>query len=293
MVQPLLETEWSTMPPVLLLPTPPHAPATPSSQSQDFPKAIIPGVSPWQPSTSTTPLLDVDAVSANAPLDPPLNEDPLNSPHPIPWNWILETYETFRQLPESEPRHYRTLTVVSPEGDYAAYSRIQMSTDPEFLGSQITSVMFLEDLRTGELQTVTASSPIAHNPSLEKPQAGVFSILIPISWSQTGDRLLARQFEGLLSTSIASDYAVIWERSTQQTFTCVPKGPDYSNAIVLGWSTTHSEQVLFRIGSLGEDPWLLWRVSIKGDTALATGDQPIVFGQIQSAAWGGAQLSWS
>ncbi|MGB0562158.1 MAG: hypothetical protein ACPGVO_10185 [Spirulinaceae cyanobacterium] len=294
MVPPLLETAWSTLPPVLLLPSPPHSSSIAASQTQDFPKAMIPGVTPWQPSTSATPLLDMDSVSADAPPEQHLN-DPLNSPHPIPWNWILETYETFKQLPESEPRHYRTANVVSPEGNYAAYSRIQMSTQPDFSGSQITSVMFLEDLHTGDLQTVTASSPVAQNllPKTQTEKAGVFSILIPVSWSQTGDRLLARQFEGLLSTSLASDYAVIWERSTQQTCTCVPEGPDYSNAIVLGWSATHLDQVLFRVGSLGEDPWLLWRVDPQGKTDLATGDRPLVFGQIQPATWGGAQISWS
>ncbi|NEO83201.1 MAG: hypothetical protein F6J87_02910 [Spirulina sp. SIO3F2] len=291
MVQPLLETAWSTIPPTLLLPQPVKHNA--SQQYSDFPKATIPSEVSWQDSTPAL-LMTLDLAEPTSHQD--TVHDPLNSPHPVPWNWILETYETFKQSPHSEPRHYRSVSVVSPDGNYAAYSRIQMSTNADFSGSQVTSVMFLEDLQTGELQTVTASSPIAQTVAQPEKeyQTGIFSILVPVSWSQNGERLLARQFEGLLSTSIASDYAVIWERATQQTCTCVPVGPDYSNALVLGWSTTHPDQVLFRAGAMGEEPWLLWRVNpADGATVLATGEQPIVFGQLQSNAWGGAQMSWS
>jgi hypothetical protein len=226
---------------------------------------------------------------------PLVMEDPLNSPHPIPWSWITETHAMLNQLGTREVRHYRSLSILSPDGQYAAYSRIQMTSQPEFSGCLVTSTMFLEDVRSGELQTITATSPLAHNSTQAQvdPRPGTVSILMPVSWSEAGDRLLARQFEGLLSTSLASDYAVIWDRAAQTTQTCAPQDTQYSNAILLGWSTAQPTDVLFRVGNLGEEPWLLWRVSGDNQTALAAGDQPIVFGQVESKAWSGAQINWA
>ena len=219
--------------------------------------------------------------------------DPLNSPYPIPWQWILSTHQELQQLPQPEPRYYRSPAMVSPDGQYAAYSRLKMAIDPRFFRSTVSSVMFLEHLKTGELQTITAASPVAVEMLNQDEQraaaAGMASVLLPVSWSVEGDRLLARQFEGLLSTSIASDYAVIWNRHNQETQTLNPKGIEYSNAVLLGWSQLDPEGVLFRAGVLGEEPWLLWLVT-PSQTQLAAGDQPIVHGQQEQPVWSGAQL---
>ncbi|MDB9495224.1 hypothetical protein PN441_07965 [Spirulina major CS-329] len=225
---------------------------------------------------------------------PDANSDPLNSPYPIPWTWILNTHAELRQLSHADIRYYRSPAIVSPDGAYITYSRIQMSIDDRFFRSTISSVMFLETVKTGELQTITASSPLAIDPdghdATGTGPSGVASLLIPVSWSESGDRLLARQFEGLLSTSIASDYAVIWERDSQRTTTLSPRGIDYSNAVLLGWSHLNPHAVLFRAGVLGDDPWLLWSVT-EAETKLAAGDQPTVYGQTQQPLWSGAQVN--
>ena len=71
--------------------------------------------------------------------------DPIGSPHPIPWNWLMNTYSEFSQRGERNLRYYRTPSLISPDGQYAAYSRIQMQVEPELFHSRVTSVMFIEN----------------------------------------------------------------------------------------------------------------------------------------------------
>jgi hypothetical protein len=115
------------------------------------------------------------------------------------------------------------------------------------------------------------------------------SILIPVSWSQNSDRLLARQFEGYFNTSDVSDYAVIWERQDNQIRTVSPNRIDYTNAILLGWSQNDPNQVLFQAGMLGEEEWPVWSVNAQGQTVLAAQDEPIVHGQLVDRVWTGSQ----
>ncbi|PSB68033.1 hypothetical protein C7B61_02990, partial [filamentous cyanobacterium CCP1] len=83
-------------------------------------------------------------------------------------------------VPNSKFRYYRSQSLISPDGQYAAYSRIQMQLSADFTQSRVASVLFLENLRTGELQTITASSPFADNPFLsgEPNSPGTIAILI-------------------------------------------------------------------------------------------------------------------
>lgn len=221
--------------------------------------------------------------------------DPLDSPHPIPWNWVMTTHADVTAKGASGLRYYRSQSLVSPDGQYAAYTRIQMDVQPELYRSRVTSVMFLENLKTGDLRTITASSPLADNPLAANEEAdmpGTIAILIPISWSPDGDRILARQFEGLFSTSDASDYAVIWDRKLNRTSTVAPDRSQYSTAVLLGWSRTNPGRVLFRAGELGEENWPLWAVDINGQTIAATEDKPAVFGQRVNNVWAGPQARW-
>ncbi|WP_242022104.1 hypothetical protein [Microcoleus sp. FACHB-831] len=221
--------------------------------------------------------------------------DPLDSPHPIPWNWVMTTHAEVTAKGASGLRYYRSQSLVSPDGQYAAYTRIQMDVQPELYRSRVTSVMFLENLKTGDLRTITASSPLADNPLAANEEAdmpGTIAILIPISWSPDGDRILARQFEGLFSTSDASDYAVIWDRKLNRTSTVAPDRSQYSTAVLLGWSRTNPGRVLFRAGELGEENWPLWAVDINGQTIAATEDKPAVFGQRVNNVWAGPQARW-
>ena len=221
--------------------------------------------------------------------------DPLDSPHPVPWNWVLATHAELTASESVGVRYYRSPSLVSPDGQYAAYSRIQMHGQPELHHSRVTSVMFLENLQTGDLRTITASSPLADNPLVsneEADMAGTIAILMPISWSKSSDRLLARQFEGMFSTSDASDYAVVWDRQQNHISTVAPGRIQYTNAVLLGWSQTNPNQVLFRAGELGDEQWPVWAVDLEGQTALAHEDEPIVYGEVVNQIWAGPQARW-
>ncbi|MDX2099235.1 MAG: hypothetical protein SFW36_15765 [Leptolyngbyaceae cyanobacterium bins.59] len=223
-----------------------------------------------------------------------LQLDPLDSPHPIPWNWVLANLTPSESYSASGSRYYRTQSLLSPNGHYASYSRIQMQVHPEFLHSRVSSVLFIENLQTGDLQVITAASPLADNPftatsETEKMVDGKVAILIPIAWSETSDRILAREFESLFGSGIASDYAVIWDRQMNRASTVAPTRIHYTNAVLLGWSQKYPDRVLFRAGMMGEEDWGLWTVDRTGQTNAAPEDRPIVFGQTVNSLWAGPQ----
>lgn len=235
-------------------------------------------------------------TSAPAMTEPSQQLDPLDSPHPVPWNWVMATYEQVSSTKRSGVRYYRTPSLISPDGKYAAYSRVQLHVQPELYRSRVSSVMFVENLATGDLRVITATSPLANNPkkaneAADKP--GIVSILIPVSWSTTGDRLLARQFEGSLSASDASDYAVVWDRRNNRSNTVSPRNvAEYGQSILLGWSKANPQQVIFSAGELGDEKPQLWAVNLTGQTVAARQDQPIVYGRTVNHAWAGPQASW-
>lgn len=240
-----------------------------------------------------------DATNPDAPLPDPVmphhsvQVDPLNSPYPVPWSWVLATQAESTATNISELRYYRSPALVSPDGQYAAYSRIQMQAIPNFTQSQVSSVLFLENLQTGGLKTITATSPLANNPFLSREpsdRSGMIAILIPVAWSELGERVLAREFESLFGSDIASDYAVVWDRQLELTRTLAPTDVVYTNAVLMGWSQTYPGQVLFQAGDLGQqEPWPLWAVNMRGQTIAVRDDQPIVFGQTVNNVWAGPQ----
>lgn len=256
----------------------------------NVPIGVIPSsVSSSQPSTVAPEETAPDMTQVGVQLDP------LGSPYPIPWNWVLATHTELNANGNSGVRYYRSPSLVSPDGRYAAYSRLQMEGEPELYRSRVTSVMFVENLQTGDLRTVTAASPLADNPLVGNEDAdmpGTISILIPVSWSQASDRLLARQFEGMFSTSDASDYAVIWDRPQNRTTTIAPDNIEYSTAVLMGWSQIQPGQVLFRAGELGNEHPSLWAVDLNRQTTLAREDKPIVYGQVVNNVWAGPQARW-
>lgn len=225
-------------------------------------------------------------------MESPVQIDPLNSPHPVPWNWVLATQAEVTSSGAPSVRYYRSQSLMSPDGEYAAYSRIQMQVQPEGFRSRISSTMFLENVKTGDLRVITATSPLSDNPFLENEAAdmpGAIAILIPVSWSPSGDRILAREFEGIFNTSDASDYAVVWDRTRDRTSTLAPTRIEYSNAILLGWSQRSPDQVLFRAGTLGDPNWPLWTVDTRGQTTLSPNDKPLVHGTVVNNVWAGPQ----
>lgn len=169
--------------------------------------------------SAATPTLTVEEQA----LTPLPSEDPLNSPHPIPWEWVMDTQANVSTNRDGGVRYYRTSSVVSPDGDYAAYSRIQMFAQPELYRSRVNSMMFIENLRTGKLRQLKSSFPHPENPSVEgDPVPGTISILTPVGWSRKSDRLLARRFEGVFNSSDATDVAVIWDRQHDRSASVAP-----------------------------------------------------------------------
>jgi hypothetical protein len=214
--------------------------------------------------------------------------DPLNSPHPIPWGWVMAT------LADGKPskHYYRSQALTSPDGCHKAYSRVQMQVESAFHQSRVSSVLFLENLETGDLQAIAATSPFAENPFISNSAdlAGTISIVIPISWSVPGDRLLAREFESIFCSDIASDYALVWDRTSNRSSTVAPTKIEYTNAILLGWSEESGDRVLFRAGNLGETPWKLWSVDMENETLETVSDKPQTYGQVTSSVWAGPQM---
>lgn len=240
--------------------------------------------------TQSSPAVPTSDSSMN---EPSVQLDPLNSPYPVPWNWVQAMLTESTTLGAPTLRYYRSPALVSPDGVYAAYSRIQIQIHPNFTQSRVGSVLFLENLQTGDLRTITAGSPFAENPFLadsEPELSGTIAILVPVAWSESGDRILAREFESLFGTDLASDYAVVWDRDRNQTYTLAPSEVNYTNAVLLGWSQTNPSQVLFRAGQMGQEDWDLWAVNVDGLTIAANDeDQPLVYGQVVNNVWAGPQ----
>ncbi|NJN32802.1 MAG: hypothetical protein HC824_22120 [Synechococcales cyanobacterium RM1_1_8] len=197
------------------------------------------------------------------------------------------------------PHHYRSSALRSPDGRWLAYSRIHFTPAPQLHASQVESLLLLEDLLEGRLQAQASSpfpsaassagtssagtssagtaDPFAPAADCSPSPAGSIAILMPIAWNQTGDRLLARQFEGRFCSSMATDYALIWETLTGQVQTLTP--PRQEQAMLLGWSQRHPQAVLFEAGSLYDSPMPRWRMTGPGAAVPAPEDQPLGYGE--------------
>lgn len=228
-------------------------------------------------------------------------QDPIASPHPIPWNWIMTTHQTVTSKNGSGVRYYRSLPVVSPDGRYAAYSRVQLEVKPELYNSRVSSVLFLEDRQTGKLQVVSSTSRnmdtlINAKVSQDANGEGTIGVLVPVSWSEKGDRFLARKFEAVFNTSDATDRAVIWDRQSDRTNTISPAYDEQEHekiAILLGWSKTQPNNVLFRSGEMGEEEWPILAVSHDGSTDIAKDtDKAVTFGEKVKEVWPGPQVAY-
>jgi len=231
-------------------------------------------------------------------ISQPIQIDPLGSPYPVPWGWVMSLLSEGSSASVPRVRYYRSQSLLSPDGQYAAYSRIQMKLSSDFTQNRISSILFLENLQTGSLQNIAASSPFADNPfaadaaeTADADQPGMIAMLIPIAWSETGDRLLAREFESFFGSDIASDFGVVWEQRSNRVYTITPSQIQYSNAILLGWSQHHPDRALFRAGMMGDRDWPLYAVDTAGQTLPVEDDRPLIFGRRVNSIWAGPQVS--
>ncbi|MEI6443063.1 MAG: hypothetical protein WCO29_08020 [Nostocales cyanobacterium ELA583] len=228
--------------------------------------------------------------------------DPIGSPHPIPWQWIMATQEAVGGKSGSGVRYYRSIPVVSPDGKYAIYSRVQMEVKPEMHNSRVNSVLFVEDRQTKRLRVMTSTSVVI-DPLLNRRASlpvnpdndGKIGVLVPVSWSEKGDRFLARKFVAIFNTADATDQAVIWNRQQNHLNVVNPvqSQDDHEKiAILLGWSKKQPNSVLFRAGELGEENWPLLQVANDGKTVdiSAEGDQPLTFGE-RGSIWADPQVA--
>ncbi|MBF2064083.1 MAG: hypothetical protein IGS39_06615 [Calothrix sp. C42_A2020_038] len=228
------------------------------------------------------------------------SEDPLGSAYPIPMKWIMATKESMAPR-GGGVRYYRSVPVISPDGRYAVYSRIQLEVKPETHNSRVSSVLFIEDRQTKSLKVLSSTS---HNSDIlinVKPVSdangeGTIGVLVPVSWSEKGDRFLARRFEGVMNTSDLSDYAVIWHREKNHTNIVGPAHQENEHekiSILLGWSKSQPNHVLFRAGEMGEENWPILSVSDDGKTYQANEvDQPVIFGKQATDVWAGPQVAY-
>ncbi|MEH2110668.1 hypothetical protein [Nostoc sp.] len=232
--------------------------------------------------------------------------DPLGSPHPIPWKWITATQEAIASKGGSGVRHYRSVPVISPDGKYAVYSRVQLEVKPQMYNSRVTSVLFVQDMKTKKLWVMASTTPVSDpllkvkavkaESSEETDPSGKIGVLVPVSWSEKGDRFLARKFEGLFNTGDSTDSAVIWDRQKNHANTVAPANEEEQHdkiAVLLGWSKSQPDHVLFRAGELGEENWPLMQVANDGKTMTTTdNDQPITFGKKVTEIWAGPQVAY-
>ncbi|MEH2283698.1 MAG: hypothetical protein V7K90_20610 [Nostoc sp.] len=231
--------------------------------------------------------------------------DPIGSPHPIPWKWITATQEAIASKGGSGVRHYRSVPVISPDGKYAVYSRVQLEVKPQMYNSRVTSVLFVQDMQTKKLWVMASTTPVSDpllkvkavkaESSEETDTSGKIGVLVPVSWSEKGDRFLARKFEGLFNTGDSTDSAVIWDRQKNHANTVAPANEEEHEkvAVLLGWSKSQPDHVLFRAGELGEENWPLMQVANDGKTITTTDDdQPITFGKKVTEIWAGPQVAY-
>ncbi len=229
-------------------------------------------------------------------------EDPIASPHAVPWKWIVSTQSAFSSQGASGVRYYRSTPVISPDGRYSVYSRVQLQVEPEMHNTRVTSMLFIEDRQTKKLKVLKSTSRVsdpllrAQATSASYVPHGTIEIFVPISWSKNGDRFLARKFKGVMNTSDATDSALVWDRQNNSTNTITPSQTEdehHKMSILLGWSKVQPTQVMFRTGELGEEEWPLVTVADNGTTVAATdADQPVVFGDRDGEIWQGSQVAY-
>ncbi len=222
------------------------------------------------------------AIAAPIPLIasvPKTGADPIASPYPLPWSWVESTQAEITRSGSPTVRTYLSDQMMSPDREYVAYSQIRMRVKPQFTDTQISSVLVIKNRQTGQTQKIDLPTSLTRNPNQPEDLTGTIAILWPVGWSETGDRLLIRNFVALAGSDIASDSAVIWYRQSKRTTTLLPQAVDYDTAVLMGWSATHPNQLLFRTSMLGESQERLWAVNEQGQTIAAPGDRPLIYGQ--------------
>ena len=229
-------------------------------------------------------------------------QDPIGSPHPLPWKWITATQESVSSNTGSGVRYYRSAPVISPDGRYSIYSRVKLEVKPQMHKSRVSSVLFVEDRTNNHLKVVASTSALVDPLLKAKVMRGEASqipgkigVLVPVGWSENGERFLARKFEGLFNTAHATDQALIWNRQKNHASTVAPsqKNHQHDIAILLGWSKNTPDNVVFQAGEMGQETWPIITIANDGRTvATPEVDQPTTFGRKTTDVWAGPQVAY-
>jgi hypothetical protein len=246
------------------------------SQSSKTPLSLVQTASPTFHSAPVS-------VSASA-LQ---NQDPLNSAYPIPWAAIWENQTKATQSGKVLTLRYLSGTVTSADGQRQVHSEINLQLSPELTQSYVSSNLIITDAKGTVLQRIPSTMHLGDERVKETTAVpvGTLSILMPATWSEDGQQLLTRQFEAVLGSDVASDYALIWDKKTQMVKTVTPTPQNYDTAILLGWSPHNPDRVLFRTTILGEQQTNLVAVVTQDGTTIALeGSQPSMGGGMRPAS---------
>ncbi len=217
-------------------------------------------------------------------------QDPLQSPFPLPWHIIEQQQAQATKLNRSVLLKYASSPLRSPDGQVLASSEIDVRISPDFRQSHIFSQLVLKTAQGKTLQVVPSSmhlSQSAVDETAARDLPGTVAILVPAAWSPDGQKLLSRQFEAVFGSDVSSDYAVIWDRSQQQTKTVSPLPLNYDSATLLGWNPKQPSQILFNTTILGEKEGTIlavdYRSNIVGSPLTPSGPQSIQYVRVFSA----------
>ena len=72
---------------------------------------------------------------------PDLARDPLNSPFPLPWQWILDTQAAVTAGTHLGQELYRSPSLYDPHHQFAAYCRVRLDLKPQHYDSRVTSTL--------------------------------------------------------------------------------------------------------------------------------------------------------
>ncbi|WP_404784127.1 hypothetical protein [Altericista sp. CCNU0014] len=208
-------------------------------------------------------------------------KDPLNSAYPIPWDSIWAHQHQASQAGQTVTKRYLSAALLSPDGQTKVHSEIQLHLNPEMTDSYISSQLVISDPRGTVLQSIPSTFHLGDGPVKETAarQDGTLSILMPAAWSKDGQQLLARQFEAVFGSDVSSDYALVWNRRNQQARIVAPTPLSYDTAVLLGWSHSNPDQILFETSTLGESKTTTLAVSHDGTTIASPSDRPLPIGQ--------------
>lgn len=211
-------------------------------------------------------------------------QDPLNSAYPVPWDMIWKNQTQATQSGKVITLRYVSGAIASPDGQRNAHSEISLELHPDVTQSRVASHLIITNAKGAEIQKIASSMHLGDGmvkeTSATAAPVGTLSILMPATWSKDGQQLLARQFEAVFGSDVSSDYALIWNRNTQQVKTVAPVPQDYDTAILLGWSHRNPDQILFRTAILGEKNTALVAVNRDGITVASEGDRILPLGQL-------------